>query len=101
MQTDLRQHVQLFFYILIVGLGKAFKLSQLRDIDSNALHGPNHNGQKITAWITEDTDELIPVIKGIKNEMSGMKFSYVIMAAISASLTNFFTRVMNLFIYIN
>lgn len=65
----------------------------LRSTDRNFLHKPNLCGERIIVWALEEKEELVQIVKMVKNSVPGLRFSDVILSAISKSLREFFLKV--------
>lgn len=68
-------------------------LTQTQDV--NILHGPRLSGHKVVAWYFEQQDSadqlLMSMIKRIRAK-TGVRFSDVLLTALSASLESFYTQ---------
>lgn len=68
-------------------------LTQAQDV--NLLHGPRLSGQKVVAWYFEQQDNpdqlLMAMIKRIRSK-TGVKFSDVLLTALSASFESFYVQ---------
>ncbi|CAG9760121.1 unnamed protein product [Ceutorhynchus assimilis] len=84
--------LKLIFYIIFFMLQKRMELIHWRASDNNALHGVELSGKKIMVWKSEESVELVPLTKKIKNALPGMKFGNVVFAAVSAAFANYFKK---------
>lgn len=85
-----------FFYLLHALLMSPFVIlhqNHLRKHDANILHGPSLSGEKIMVFSVEEKQRLIPILKKMKNELSTVRFSELILTAISGSLHAHFVKV--------
>lgn len=68
-------------------------LAQTKDV--NLLHGPRLSGHKVVAWYLEQQDRpdqlLMEMIKRIRSK-TGVRFSDVLLTALSASLESFYAQ---------
>ncbi|XP_060535617.1 uncharacterized protein LOC132707709 isoform X2 [Cylas formicarius] len=64
----------------------------VKDGDQNPLYGPDLCGEKNAVWSCEDYQELVPMVKKIKNRLPNVTFFDVICTATSCSLTDYFKR---------
>lgn len=68
-------------------------LAQTKDV--NLLHGPRLSGHKVVAWYLEQQDKpdqlLMEMIKRIRSK-TGVRFSDVLLTALSASLESFYAQ---------
>lgn len=64
----------------------------LRKPDESALHGPSLLGQKVFKW-TESDENLLLMVKEIKDNVDHLSFSDVLVTALSGGLRNYFTKV--------
>lgn len=64
----------------------------VRKPDSNSLHGSSLFGKKIFKW-TKSDENLLLMVKEIKNNVDRLNFSDVLITALSNGLRNFFSQV--------
>lgn len=68
-------------------------LAQTKDV--NLLHGPRLSGHKVVAWYLEQQDKpdqlLMEMIKRVRSK-TGVRFSDVLLTALSTSLESFYAR---------
>lgn len=84
------------FYLLHALLMSPFVILHqnfLRRHDLNILHGPSLSGEKTMVFSVEEKQRLIPVLKKMKNELTTVKFSELILTALSGSLHAHFVKV--------
>ncbi|XP_050310345.1 uncharacterized protein LOC126746235 [Anthonomus grandis grandis] len=89
--VNLIKMTSVYMELLFVSAGKYVAKSHLRSQDVNALHGKLLTGEKLCAWVAEDTVECIPMVKRIKNKTK-TQFMCVVSTAVAASLSNYFKR---------
>ncbi|XP_059053842.1 uncharacterized protein LOC131848104 [Achroia grisella] len=65
----------------------------LRKADKNALHGPSLVGMKIFKW-TKSDENILTMVKEIKDNVSQLNFSDIIVAALSGGLNSYFIKTM-------
>lgn len=64
----------------------------LRKPDENSLHGPSLLGKKSFRW-TESDENLLAMVKEIKDNVDNLNFSDILATALSSGLHNYFTKV--------
>lgn len=64
----------------------------IRKPDNNALHGPELLGTKVFKW-TQSNEDLLTMVKEIKDNVENLKFTDVLLKALSKGLRNFYTQV--------
>ncbi|XP_063623549.1 uncharacterized protein LOC134795586 [Cydia splendana] len=65
----------------------------IRKPDDNSLHGPVLFGEKIFKW-TESDENLLTMVKEIKDSVDNMKFTDVLASALSSGLHKYFSKTM-------
>ncbi|KAL0871778.1 hypothetical protein ABMA27_004271 [Loxostege sticticalis] len=65
----------------------------LRKPDENSLHGPSLLGKKSFRW-TESDENLLAMVKEIKDNVDNLNFSDILATALSSGLHNYFTKTM-------
>ncbi|XP_061714942.1 uncharacterized protein LOC133523404 [Cydia pomonella] len=65
----------------------------IRKPDDNSLHGPVLFGKKIFKW-TESDENLLTMVKEIKDSVDNMKFTDVLASALSSGLHKYFSKTM-------
>ncbi|XP_031768711.2 uncharacterized protein LOC113521419 [Galleria mellonella] len=65
----------------------------LRNADNNTLHGPTLLGIKRFKWTNSD-ENILTMIKGIKDNVNQLTFSDILVAALSGGLNNYFKKTM-------
>ncbi|XP_045495727.1 uncharacterized protein LOC123694357 [Colias croceus] len=65
----------------------------IRKPDINSLHGPTLEGKKVLRWI-EANDNLLQMIKEIKEEQDALNFSDILASALANGLRKYFSQTM-------
>ncbi|XP_028178335.1 uncharacterized protein LOC114365846 [Ostrinia furnacalis] len=65
----------------------------MRKPDKNSLHGPSLLGKKYFRW-TQSDENLLLMVKEIKDNVDNLNFSDVLVTALSSGLHNYFTKTM-------